>query len=115
MQERKIVIRPEAPQDQSAVFRVNELAFGQPSEARLVDALRPAALPYLSLVAVDGDQVVGHILFTPVTIESEGITSTALGLAPMLECAQDRLVGGLGRIGLTTRQWMPHNASHAAS
>jgi putative acetyltransferase len=97
MQERKIVIRPEAPHDQSAVFRVNELAFGQPNEARLVDALRPAARPYLSLVAVDGDQVVGHILFTPITIESEGITPTALGLAPMLERAQDRLVGVLGK------------------
>lgn len=83
MQERKIVIRPEAPQDQSAVFRINELAFGQPNEARLVDALRPAARPYLSLAAVEGDQVVGHILFTPVTIEFEGSASSALGLAPM--------------------------------
>ena len=61
MKERKIVIRPEAPQDQSAVFRVNELAFGQPNEARLVDALRPAARPYLSLVAVDDDQVTERI------------------------------------------------------
>jgi len=79
------------------VFWANELAFGQPNEARLVDALRPTARPNLSLVAINGDQVVGHILFTPVTIESEGITSTALGLAPMLECAQDRLVGVLGK------------------
>jgi putative acetyltransferase len=55
--ERKIVIRPEAPQDQSAVFRVNELAFGRPNEARLVDALRPVARPFFSLVAVNGDQL----------------------------------------------------------
>ena len=83
MKERKIVIRPEAPQDQSAVFRVNEMAFGRPDEARLVDALRPAARPFLSLVAVEDEQAVGHILFPPVTIEFEGDTSTALGLAPM--------------------------------
>ena len=83
MKESRIVIRPETPHDQGAVFRVNELAFGRPDEARLVDALRPAARPFLSLVAVEGEQVVGHILFTPVTIEFEGDTSTALGLASM--------------------------------
>jgi putative acetyltransferase len=83
MKEGRIVIRPETPQDQSAVFRVNEVAFGRPEEARLVDALRPAVRPFLSLVAVEGEQVVGHILFTPITIEFEGGASTGLGLAPM--------------------------------
>ena len=37
----------------------------------------------MSLVAVRDDLIVGHILFTPVTIESEGRELAALGLAPM--------------------------------
>jgi len=78
-----IEIRPETPADFAAVREVNELAFEQPAEAGLVDALRVAAYPTISLVAVDDGHVVGHILFSPVTIEGSGGVSTAMGLAPM--------------------------------
>jgi putative acetyltransferase len=37
----------------------------------------------LSLVALLGDQVVGHILFTPVKIESADSSFEAVGLGPM--------------------------------
>ena len=37
----------------------------------------------LSLVAVEDGRVVGHILFSPVTIESGERTFSAVGLAPM--------------------------------
>jgi putative acetyltransferase len=78
-----IIIRNETTQDDAAVHRVNELAFGQRVEADLVDALRENAWPFISLVAVlDGD-VVGHIFFSPVSIESERDVFTAMGLAPM--------------------------------
>ena len=40
-----IDIRPETPADFAAVRECNELAFGQPAEAGLVDALRQAARP----------------------------------------------------------------------
>ena len=77
-------IRRETSADVDAIRRVNELAFGQPAEARLVDALREAATPFLSLVADDGGEIVGHICFTPVVIEHEGGgTANILGLAPM--------------------------------
>ena len=80
-----IIIRPEEEADFDAVRQVNRLAFGQPAEATLVDALRKSAELFISLVAVDDNQVVGHILFTPVSLESDDSTSTALGLglAPM--------------------------------
>jgi putative acetyltransferase len=65
------------------VREVNELAFEQPAEARLVDALRAVARPTVSLVAVDDGRVVGHIFFSPVTIEGPQGVSTAMGLAPM--------------------------------
>lgn len=78
-----MTIRPETPEDIAAIHRVNELAFGRLGEADLVDALREEARPFLSLVADQDGQVVGHICFTPVTIESEGGSFTAMGLAPM--------------------------------
>ena len=78
-----MIIRAETPEDRESVHRVNELAFEGPSEANLVDALREKARPYISLVAIDEDQVVGHIFFSPVTIESATDSFTAMGLAPM--------------------------------
>jgi putative acetyltransferase len=77
-----ITIRAEETEDIDAVRRVNELAFGQPDEAALVDALRAVSDPQISLVAVADGQVVGHIFFSPVSIEGDS-TSSALGLAPM--------------------------------
>ena len=74
-----MIIRKEAPADVAAVHRVNELAFGQPAEAKLVDALRTAARPFISLVAEDDGKIVGHICFTAVT----GVDASVAGLAPM--------------------------------
>lgn len=80
---RLISIRPETTEDHAAVYRVNQLAFAQPNEADLVDALREKARPYISLVATLDDQVVGHIFFSPVSVESEEHAFAAMGLAPM--------------------------------
>jgi len=77
------VIRHEKPEDIAAVRHVNEQAFGRPAEANLVDALRSRGQAMLSLVAVEDGRVVGHILFSPVTIESGERTFSAVGLAPM--------------------------------
>jgi putative acetyltransferase len=78
-------IRPEVPGDRESIYRVNQEAFGRESESRLVEALRlgPAFIPGLSLVAVEGSEVVGHILFTRLTVRGEGGTHEALALAPM--------------------------------
>jgi putative acetyltransferase len=76
-----IAVRFEQPGDESGVRETNELAFGAPLEARLVDALRGCD-GYLSLVAASDQRVVGHILFTPVTIDPPAARRIA-GLAPM--------------------------------
>jgi putative acetyltransferase len=78
-----MTIRLEEPEDEPVVRRVNELAFGQRNEADLVDALRVKARPYISLVASVDGLVVGHICFSPVSIESDGGVFDAMGLAPM--------------------------------
>lgn len=82
-----IRIRSERPGDHDGVLAVNEAAFGQPDEARIVDEICRAGQPLLSLVAEDASGIVGHILFTPVTIETPDAASSATGpwagLAPM--------------------------------
>jgi putative acetyltransferase len=77
-----ITIRLESLDDASAVRRVNEVAFGQPLEADLAERLQKSCAESLSLVAVD-EIVVGHILFTPVTVESQVRPVFGMGLAPM--------------------------------
>ena len=89
-----ITIRPEGPEDAARVRRVNELAFGQPAEADLVERLRQACTDSLSLVAED-DAVVGHILFTPVVVESAARPVLGMGLAPMA-VLPDRQRQGIG-------------------
>jgi putative acetyltransferase len=78
-----IVIRPEEPGDIAAVHEINEKAFGQPTEAHLVDSLRGACPDALSLVAVRDEGIVGHIFFTPVTVADDEQEITGMGLAPM--------------------------------
>ncbi len=46
-----ITIRLEESRDIPRIYRVNELAFGQPGEANLVDALRNSNALTLSMVA----------------------------------------------------------------
>lgn len=98
------IIRPENPTDQTAISEINELAFGRPNEAQLVEALRATAAFTLSLVAEQDNQLVGHILFTPLTIVDEaGAIHTALGLGPLavLPVYQNQGIGGqLVRQGL---------------
>jgi putative acetyltransferase len=76
-------IRHERPEDEPGIRRVNELAFGQPDEAMLVDALRAGNAVMLSLVAVREREIVGHILFSAVTVTSPQERYFAVGLAPM--------------------------------
>lgn len=58
------MIRYARPTDHAAIAEVNELAFGGPDEARLVERLRAEGDVLFELVAVEGDDVVGHILFS---------------------------------------------------
>jgi|SRR5688572_29422791 len=96
-----VAIRLEAPRDGDGVRETNELAFGAPLEARLVDALRGCD-GYLSLVATLDERVVGHILFTPVSLEPP-VDRRITGLAPMAvrpEHQRSGIGGQLIRAGL---------------
>ncbi|MFD1824442.1 GNAT family N-acetyltransferase [Mumia zhuanghuii] len=88
------MIRREVPADIEAVRMVTAAAFrtaehsappvepgGDPGEATLISWLRDDAgwIPELSLVAVEGDQVVGHVIATRAGVDGR----PALGLGPL--------------------------------
>ncbi|MCO4764345.1 MAG: N-acetyltransferase [Myxococcales bacterium] len=78
-----VVVRKEQPFDVGAVRSVNLAAFPGEAEANLVDELRANGKATLSLVAVQDERVIGHILFSAVTLDSHTGQNPVLGLAPM--------------------------------
>jgi putative acetyltransferase len=92
-----MIVRSEEPEDIAAIRIVNERAFGNAAEADLVDALRRNGKATISLVAEDDGRVVGHILFSPVTIETGERELVGVGLAPMsvIPERQNQRIGSL--------------------
>ena len=78
-----MIIRREEPADIAAIRFVNEQAFGGSAEANAIDLLRDRGMVTLSLVAVIGARVVGHLFFTPVRLEAPDRSWPAVGLAPL--------------------------------
>lgn len=78
-----ITIRTEKAEDIAQVRKINEQAFETATEADIVDTLRQTCPNLLSLVAENGNYIVGHILFSPATVNSCGQIIEGMGLAPM--------------------------------
>lgn len=78
-----IILRVEQPGDVAAVRAVNEKAFPHPIEADLVDKLWLVCPEAVSLVAESDGEIVGHILFTSVTIQTRTGEILGMGLGPM--------------------------------
>ena len=66
-------IREETNADRNAIYEINAAAFPTEAEAKLVDALRVSADPFVSLVAEEDDEIIGNIVFTPVALASFGV------------------------------------------
>lgn len=92
-----LILRQEKIEDAIGIRHVNEQAFGRLSEGDLVDKLRRRGKIALSLVAVEDGRIIGHILFSPVTIQSEERLFYGLALAPIavLPEFQGRGIGSL--------------------
>jgi putative acetyltransferase len=90
-------IRPETPADYEAVSRVVAAAFDDESVVRLVERIRLSAqyVPELSLVADDDGAIVGHIMFSYVTLRREKDEKQVLILSP-LGVRPDLQRGGVG-------------------
>ncbi|MDQ2652286.1 MAG: N-acetyltransferase [Chloroflexota bacterium] len=81
-----MIIRQENEGDADPIHAVTAAAFqGRPyssgTEAHIVDALRAAGVLTISLVAEDHDEIVGHVAFSPVTIN--GRPGRWYGLGPV--------------------------------
>ena len=88
-----IDVRFERAVDADAVREVNDRAFGSPVEGQIVERLRsePGSI---SLVATNNDLVVGHILFTTVSLEPS-VGFRVAGLGPMSVLPEHQR-GGIG-------------------
>jgi len=96
-------IRQEQPEDHQAIRLVNDRAFGRPEEADIVETLRARCPDLLSLVAEVEGRIVGHVLFSPATIEGSGGVRHGMGLAPMAvlpEFQRQGIGSSLARTGL---------------
>ena len=94
-----MLIRPENAADAPAIRALTDAAFrnaphSSGTEAAIVDALRDAGALTLSLVAESEGRIVGHVAFSPVTID--GRAGGWFGLGPVsVEPARQRL--GIGQ------------------
>ena len=78
----EIIIRSEQPRDLDQVRGVLKAAFPTEAESKLVDALRENGKAMISLVAVCGEDVLGHILFSSVST-TPPVDAKGIGLAPV--------------------------------
>ena len=88
-------IRGRTAADDAAIRRLNDDAFGGASESRLIEDLRLAGLDAVELVAVEDDQIVGHILFSVLATTMDRRAVRTLALAP-LAVRPDRQRRGIG-------------------
>lgn len=97
------IVRCEHPDERSVVRSINTAAFGRPDEADLVDNLRSEGAVLFSLVAEVEQRIVGHLLFSRMSIETKNGPVSAVALAPVavLPDRQRQGIGGqLIRYGL---------------
>ena len=77
-------IRPFTDGDADAVSEAHRRAFeGRTNESHIVQRLHDADKAVVSLVAVENGRIVGHVLFSPTSVVTQGNNATLAGLAPV--------------------------------
>jgi putative acetyltransferase len=103
-------IRAERPEDIADIRYVTEAAFlpmtySNHAEADIIDALRAAGALTISLVAIEDEELIGHVAFSPVTIDRRAGGWYGLGPVAVRPDWQREGVGdGLIRKGLKRLQ-----------
>ena len=94
-------IRQSKDSELSDVLHIHKQAFGQDEGSAIADLVirlmqDPSASPYLSLLAIDNDRAIGHVLFTKARITGSDDSISAAILAPLavIPKAQRQGVGG---------------------
>jgi len=96
-EDKSLRIRPETPADHEAIARVVAAAFDDENVVRLVERIRESEfyVPELSLVAEQDGAVVGHIMFSCVTLRCANDEKRVLILSP-LAVSPERQKEGIG-------------------
>ena len=99
-------IRGERPEEAEAIRTLTEAAFApmpysDGTEHALVGALRDAGALAVSLVATEEGRLVGHVAFSPVTVDGRDVGWFGLGPISVEPTLQDRGIGSaLVRAGI---------------
>lgn len=106
-----VTIRPEKQEDAVAIRHVNNQAFGQETESEIIEKLRNRGVLTILLIAILNSEIIGHIAFSTVVVESESSSFQAIALGPMavLPEYQRKGIGSeLVRIGINECQRLGH-------
>ena len=88
-------IRVTNPGDEDAIVRVHREAFGRADEAELARRLHARGDTCISLAALAGDEIIGHVFMSPVSVDGRSFTRTPMGLGPV-GVLPDHQRGGAG-------------------
>ena len=80
---RVVTIRSEEAADVEVIHSIHRSAFPTEAEARLVDRLREGRKLTISLIAEVKHRVVGHVAFSPVSIDPQSQAKQGVGLGPL--------------------------------
>ncbi len=89
---------PEQPDESAKIAALHQAAFGDTYEAAVVDGLRAGGFAFASLVARLGDDVVGHVMFSTLSVTVDGQEVPSAALAPLSVAEGYRGVGIGGRL-----------------
>mgnify|MGYP001819482455 CR=1 FL=1 len=107
-------IRPERPGDEEAIAEVNRRAFEGEEEVQIIAGIRDSEyfIPELSLVAESEGRIVGHIMFSVVTlVRFDRPAEKILSLAPMAvepEHQKEGIGSALVKAGMDKAQELGH-------
>ena len=90
-----VTVRPARPGEADAIRQVHLRAFPTSAEADLVGRLESDGDTVISLVAIDGGELVGHLVLSRMSVVAGGRSWNALGLAPVA-VVPERQGAGIG-------------------
>jgi putative acetyltransferase len=102
----------ESPVDCAEIRLVNEEAFGRRDEADLVDRLRAEGVVLASFVAEVDGLIVGHILFSRMSIETTNKSVAAVALAPLAVIPKFQRQGIGGKLIRHGLDWLRERDEH---
>jgi putative acetyltransferase len=107
-----VTFRSEDAADRSAIHLVNQAAFLRSDEADLIDRLRTEGAVLASFVAELDNQIVGHILFSRMLIETDDGPVPAVALAPLAVVPRHQRLGVGGRLIEHGLNWLRGRGEH---